>query len=199
MIMWSERCRFVANLATGLTRVTSWTALCHEPATLAFYRQMEKRTEPVLHSHRNSQRPRSRKVAMALVLASFAVGGCAGNEAALGDPALGLKCVDDSNVCISQRKMVFDSYMADSSHAWVKQPAGPHEYASGVRLMALSKKRKELTCAELALGKAEADHGPTSLSGGAYIGLTSGQVARGAMLAREVSRELAREIARRCH
>lgn len=136
--------------------------------------------------------------AMSLVLAAFAVGGCAGNEAALGDPARGLKCVDDSNVCISQRKMVYDSYMADSSRAWVKQSAGPHEYASGVRLMALSKKRKELTCAELAHGKEEADRGPTVLTGGAYVGLTSTQVARGAMLAREVSRELGQEIARRC-
>ncbi len=65
--------------------------------------------------------------------------------------------------------------MSDSSHSWVAQPAGPHEYASGVRLMALSKKRKELTCNELAHGKQEADHGPSALSGGAYIGLTSAQ------------------------
>jgi hypothetical protein len=124
--------------------------------------------------------------------------GCGGNEAALSDPARGLKCVDDSNVCISQRKMVFDSYMADPSRAWVRQSAGPHEYASGVRLMAFSKKRKELSCDELAHAKDEADRGPASLSAGSYAGLTPGQVARGAMLAREVSRELDREIARRC-
>ncbi|WP_290981354.1 hypothetical protein [Hyphomicrobium sp.] len=136
--------------------------------------------------------------ATVLLLAALALGGCAGNEAALGDPARGLKCVDDSNVCISQRKMVYDSYMADTSRAWVKQQPGPHEYASGVRLMALSKKRKELTCDELAHGKAEADRGPAALSGGGYVGLTSGQVARAAMLSREVSRELAQEIARRC-
>lgn len=135
---------------------------------------------------------------MVLIVASFALGGCAGNEAALGDPARGLKCVDDSNVCISQRKMVYDSYMADSSRSWIGQPAGPHEYASGVRLMALSRKRKELSCAELARGKEEADRGPSVLTGGAYLGITSTQVARGAMLSREVSKELAREIARRC-
>ena len=64
--------------------------------------------------------------------------------------------------------------------------------------MAFSKKRKELTCNELAHGKAEADHGPNALTGGAYIGLTSAQVARGAMLSREVSRELGQEFARRC-
>ena len=143
--------------------------------------------------------PRTRKsnAAMALLLATFAAG-CAGNEAALGDPARGLKCVDDSNVCISQRKMVYDSYMSDPTRAWVKHPAGPHEYASGVRLMAFSRKRKELNCNELAHGKAEADRGPSALSGGAYVGLTTGQIARAAMLAREVSRELAQEIARRC-
>jgi hypothetical protein len=172
-------------------------AVRHDPATLAFYRQWETETGIALNSPEYVPRTGKSNAAVALVLA-FAVAGCAGNEAALGDPALGLKCVDDSNVCISQRKMVYDSYMSDPSRAWVMQPAGPHEYASGVRLMALSKKRKELTCNELAHGKQEADHGPSALSGGAYIGLTSGQVARGAMLSREVSRELAQEIARRC-
>ncbi|MFT3730246.1 MAG: hypothetical protein QM780_02305 [Hyphomicrobium sp.] len=150
-----------------------------------------------MHSPRITPRAKPKAVA-SLAFVLFAVGGCSGNQAALGDPAHGLKCVDDSHVCISQRKMVYDSYMADSSRAWVKQPAGPHEYASGVRLMALSKKRKELTCAELAHGKEEADRGPAVLTGGAYVGLTSAQVARGAMLSREVSRELAQEIARRC-
>lgn len=94
--------------------------------------------------------------------------------------------------------MVYDSYMADPSRAWVRQPAGPHEYASGVRLMAFSKMRKQLSCDELAHGKQEADRGPASLSSGAHAGLTPAQVARGSMLAREVSQELAREIAQRC-
>jgi hypothetical protein len=137
----------------------------------------------------------------AIVLAIFsglATAACGGNDAALGGDQAGLKCVDDSNVCISQRKQVFDSYMADKSRAWVKQPAGPHEYASGVRLMALSKKRKELSCEELAHAKEEADRAPSALSGGAYSGLTSAQIARGVMLARDVSRELAGEISRRC-
>jgi len=165
---------------------------------LAFYRQVPTTTDSHLHSAQQKQRKGKPRAAMAFILVSFAVGGCAGNEAALGDPARGLKCVDDSNVCISQRKMVYDSYMADSSRAWIKQPAGPHEYASGVRLMAYSKKRKELTCAELDHGKEEADRGPNVLMGGSYLGITSTQVARGAMLSREVSKELAREIARRC-
>jgi hypothetical protein len=180
-----------------LTGTTYWTAIRHDPATLAFYRQWETETGIALISPAYAPRTGKSNAAVALLLA-FVVAGCAGNEAALGDPARGLKCVDDSNVCISQRKMVYDSYMSDQSRSWVMQPAGPHEYASGVRLMALSKKRKELTCNELAHGKQEADHGPSALTGGAYIGLTSGQVARGAMLSREVSRELAQEIARRC-
>lgn len=135
---------------------------------------------------------------IAVLATCFELAGCAGAP----DPAFaqqrGLKCVDDSNVCISQRKMVFDSYMADKSRAWMKQPAGPHEYASGVRLMAYSKMRKDLSCEQLAHAKEEADRGPASLSGGSYVGLTTAQVARGAMLAREVSRELANEMARRC-
>ena len=135
---------------------------------------------------------------IAALATCFELAGCAGAP----DPAFaqqrGLKCVDDSNVCISQRKMVFDSYMADKSRAWIKQPAGPHEYASGVRLMAYSKTRKDLSCEQLAHAKDEADRGPASLSGGSYVGLTTAQVARGAMLAREVSRELANEMARRC-
>lgn len=146
-------------------------------------------------------RPSSDRRGLRLIAAlasCIELAGCGG----AADPAFGqqrgLKCVDDSNVCISQRKMVYDSYMTDKTRAWMKQPAGPHEYASGVRLMAYSKMRKDLSCEELARAKEEADRGPSSLSGGAYVGLTSAQVARGAMLSREVSRELASEIARRC-
>jgi hypothetical protein len=151
-----------------------------------------------LISLEKSRRSNKAAIAWASAVIALAIGGCAGNGATLDDQSHGLKCVDDSHACIAQRKQVFDSYMADSSRSWIKQPAGPHEYASGVRLMALSKKRKELNCSELAQGKAEADRGPGALSGGAYVGLTSAQVARGAMLAREVSKELAREISRRC-
>jgi len=165
---------------------------------LASYRQSGNRSEFVLHMPRAATRV-SRSIAIAAaLLSSLATAGCGGNGATLGDQAAGLKCVDDSNVCISQRKQVFDSYMADNSRAWVKQPAGPHEYASGVRLLALSKKRKELSCEELAHAKAEADRAPSALSGCAYSGLTPSQIARGVMLARDVSRELDREIARRC-
>jgi hypothetical protein len=141
---------------------------------------------------------RNALIILAALVSCIAMTGCGGTA----DPAFGqqrgLKCVDDSNVCISQRKMVYDSYMADKSRAWMRQPPGPHEYASGVRLMAYSKMRKNLSCDELAHGKEEADRGPATLSAGAHAGLTTAQVARGAMLAREVSRELAGELARRC-
>ena len=69
--------------------------------------------EPALHSPPIPPRQKAPSAAIALVLVSFAIGGCAGNQAALGDPARGLKCVDDSHVCISQRKMVYNSYMAE--------------------------------------------------------------------------------------
>jgi hypothetical protein len=135
---------------------------------------------------------------LAVLVSNIGLIGCGGTTEPAFAQQRGLKCVDDSNVCISQRKMVYDSYMADKSRAWIKHPAGPHDYASGVRLMAFSKMRKDLTCDELARGKEEADRGPAALSGGAHAGLTPAQVSRGSMLAREVSRELAREIARRC-
>jgi hypothetical protein len=110
----------------------------------------------------------------------------------------GMNCVDDSSHCIGQREKAFDSLMADKSRAWVKQPAHPAAYASGVRLFALSKKRKELSCDELAMGRREADGAPQALRGSGGQGLTPAQVSRGIMLAGEVGRELSREFDRRC-
>jgi hypothetical protein len=123
---------------------------------------------------------------------------CASSEPPAPPPALGLRCVDDSAHCISQREKVFDSYMSDKSRNWVKEPVAPHAYASGVRLFALSKKRKDLSCEELAMGKREADGAPSALRGPGGAGLTPAQVSRGVMLAGDVGRELAKEISRRC-
>jgi hypothetical protein len=131
-------------------------------------------------------------------LAAVFLTACAGSEPPSPPPALGLHCVDDSAHCISQREKVFDSYMADKSRAWIKQPVTPTAYASGVRLFALSKRRKDLSCEELALGKHEADGAPTALRGPGGAGLTPAQVSRGVMLAGDVGRELAKEISRRC-
>lgn len=132
------------------------------------------------------------------VAASVALSACAGSEPVAPPPSLGLHCVDDSAHCISQREKVFDSYMADKSRDWVKQPAAPEAYASGVRLFALSKRRKELSCAELVMGKRETDAAPNALRGAGGSRLTPAQVSRGVMLAGDVGRELAKEISKRC-
>jgi hypothetical protein len=132
------------------------------------------------------------------VAAVLALSACAGSEPAPLPPALGLRCVDDSAHCISQREKVFDSYMSDKSRAWVKQPAAPEAYASGVRMFALSKRRKELSCDELAIGKREADGAPSALRGPGGSRLTPAQVSRSVMLAGDVGRELAKEISKRC-
>lgn len=132
-----------------------------------------------------------------IAVAGALVTACAGSDPQLAKPA-GLRCVDDSSHCISQREKVFDAYMADKSRGWVKQPADTHAYASGVRLFAFSQQRKSLSCEELAHGKREADAAPAALRGPGGSGLTPAQVARGVMLAGDVSKELNREMARRC-
>lgn len=128
----------------------------------------------------------------------LALAGCAGSEPAVQAPGLGLSCVDDSSHCISQREKAFDALMADKSRSWVKQGATAEAYASGVRLFALNKKRKDLTCDELAFGKREADAGPGVLRSQGGGRLTAAQVSRGVMLAGEVSRDLGSEFAKRC-
>lgn len=135
---------------------------------------------------------------LALMLAAAGLCGCASSDPPAALPQAGLNCVDDSKHCIGQREKVFDSLMADKSRAWVKQPAHPAAYASGVRLFALSKKRKDLSCEELDHGRREADGAPQALRGSGGNGLTPAQVSRGIMLAGEVSRELSREFDRRC-
>ena len=137
------------------------------------------------------------RTAAFLLLPVLVAAGCSGGEGGATGPQLGLSCVDDSSHCITQRGKVFDSYMSDKSRSWLKQPASAEAYASGVRLFAMSKKRKELTCEELAHGRREAEAGPGVLrsSGGK---LTPAQVSRGVMLAGEVARDLSREQDRRC-
>lgn len=133
----------------------------------------------------------------AIAAVSVCLAACASDPPA-PPPQVGLRCVDDSAHCISQREKVFDSYMADKSRAWVKQPAAPEAHASGVRLFALSKRRKDLTCDELQHGKREADAAPAALRGPGGKGLTPAQISRGVMLAGDVGRELAKEISKRC-
>ena len=145
------------------------------------------------------KRLRTRWGSIVICSGTFLLAGCSGSQDTISQsPQLGLRCVDDSAHCISQREKVFDGYMADKSRAWVKQPAEPHAYASGVRLFALSKRRKELSCDELSHGKQEADGAPVALRGPGGAGLTPAQVSRAVMLAGDVGRELSKEMSRRC-
>jgi hypothetical protein len=121
-----------------------------------------------------------------------------GNE---GPPELGpkgLHCVDDSASCIAQRSSALSELSNDKSRMWIRQPPPPAAYASGVRLFAYKQKKRDLTCEELVLGRKEADAGPAILRGPEGKSLTTTQIARGVMLAQEVSRELANESKRRC-
>lgn len=130
--------------------------------------------------------------AIALALAACGNGG----PPELG--AKGLSCVDDSPGCIAQRGEALKELVGDKSRGWVRQPAPPAAYASGVRLFAYKQRKRELTCEELAIGRREADAGPGVLRGPEGKGLSTAQIARGVMLAQDISRELGNEIKRRC-
>ena len=82
-------------------------------------------------------------------------------------------------------------------HRAIHPPHRPEAYASGVRLFALSKRRRELRCDDLAHARREAEAGPAILRANAN-GLTPAQVSRGVILAGEVERDLRREHDRRC-
>lgn len=110
----------------------------------------------------------------------------------------GLTCVDDSKHCVDQRMATLRTMMSDKDRRWIREPATPEAYASGVRLFAFKGRKKDLTCEELAIGKREADTGPGVLRGPAAAGLSPAQVSRGTMLAGEVSKELSVEMRRRC-
>lgn len=107
-------------------------------------------------------------------------------------------CLDDSQECIDRRGTALKAMMADKERRWVKEPATPVSYASGVRLFAYKSRKRDLTCEELAHGKREADAAPFALKGPSAAGLSPAQISRGSMLAAEVSKELAAEIKRRC-
>lgn len=126
------------------------------------------------------------------------VAGCSSNEIVAPPPPAGLACVDDSKHCVDQRMGALKGMMADRSRSWVREPATPASYASGVRLFAFKGRKKELTCEELAIGKREADAGPGILRGPGGQGLSPGQISRGAMLSGEVAKELGVEMRRRC-
>lgn len=131
------------------------------------------------------------------VCAAVAFAGCEMSSGP-GGPSSGLTCIDDSPDCISRRQRTLRYLVEDNDRTWIKAHAPAAAYASGVRLFALKRKKRELTCEELAYGRNEAEKAPSVLRGPAGADLTPAQVSRGLMLASEVSRELAAEIKRRC-
>lgn len=138
-------------------------------------------------------------MAAAILAAACAwqLSGCAIGQGPAVQTRVGLACVDDSQECIRQRQATLKSMLDDPSRSWVRESPTPEAYASGVRLFAYKTKKKELSCEELARGKLEADTARPSLNS-AGSRLTHAQVARGAMLATEISRELQNEMSRRC-
>ncbi len=113
-----------------------------------------------------------------VALSAFgALPGCAGSPPPEIGHQAGLNCVDDSFDCITKRKQTLNALVADDKRAWVKQPPTPEAYASGVRLFAYKKKKKELSCDELEHGRKEAEAAPQSLKSAGNL-LTPAQVSR---------------------
>lgn len=134
---------------------------------------------------------------MALIAACTVLSACSSTEVAPPVRQTGLGCVDDSPHCVAERGNALKGLMADKSKAWVRSPASPSAYASGVRLWAFKQKKRELTCDELAHARREADGAAPALRG-ANGQLTPAQISRGIMLAQDVGKELGNEFGRRC-
>ena len=139
-----------------------------------------------------------RRAATGLGLSLAVVVAACGTDGGAELNGRGMACVDDSQTCVSERGVALNHLMNDKQRAWVRQPATPESYASGVRLFAFKQKKKEMSCDELAIGRREAEAGPGTLRGPQGKGLSPAQVSRGAMLASEVARELDGEMKRRC-
>ncbi|MGD9802704.1 MAG: hypothetical protein AB7E81_18325 [Hyphomicrobiaceae bacterium] len=133
-----------------------------------------------------------------LVVLALGLASCASSIDPPTSIASERRCVDDSPSCIKVRQTELNVILADRDRRWIKQPASADSYAGGVRLFAYKKRKRDLSCAELAVAHKEAEAGPAVLRGPAGKHLTPAQVSRGAMLATEVSRELQKEIHRRC-
>ncbi len=141
--------------------------------------------------------PFGRTTLLVPVLAAFSAG-CAINTVSVNSPLAGLSCVDDSPDCISKRKKTLNYLTNDPTRSWIRLRPTPQAYASGVRLFAYKKKKKELTCTELKIGHTEANAAAEVLRGSEAGSLSPAQVSRGTLLAAEVSRDLRREMRRRC-
>lgn len=134
---------------------------------------------------------------MAALCVCLSLGACSGSDVGPSAQPMGLGCVDDSPHCVNERGNALKGLMADKSKSWVRSPATPAAYASGVRLWAFKQRKRELTCDELSLARREADGAAPTLRGTSGR-LTPAQISRGIILAQEVSRELGNEHSRRC-
>ena len=142
---------------------------------------------------------RQSRIVVALCLASAGLSGCSGADVStevISRPGLG--CIDDSPRCLAERQGVLKIYMADKNKSFVREPATPTAYASGVRLWAFKSRKRELTCDELGVARREADAAAPTLRGPGGQGMTPAQISRGIMLAQDVSKELGNEHGKRC-
>jgi hypothetical protein len=146
---------------------------------------------------RSAERRRRAARFLLPALTALALAAC-GNGGPVEIGPKGLHCVDDSQGCISERGAALKQLVDDKGKAWIREPAPPAAYASGVRLFAYKQRKRELNCDELATGRKEADAGPAILRGPYGRNLSTAQVSRGVMLAQEISRELGNEMKRRC-
>ena len=125
------------------------------------------------------------------------ISGCAIGPEPINSTGAGLNCIDDTPHCVSERQAALRILVGDKSRAWVREPATPQAYASGVRLFAFRQIKRELSCEDLSHGHKEAEGAPAALKS-AGAGLTPAQISRGTMFASEVGRELGGELKRRC-
>jgi hypothetical protein len=142
---------------------------------------------------------RRSRMAVALCLVTGGLTGCSGADVStevISRPGLG--CIDDSPRCLAERQGVLKIYMADKTKSFVREPATPTAYASGVRLWAIKSRKRELTCDELNHARREADAAAPTLRGPGGQGMTPAQISRGIMLAQDVSKELGNEHGKRC-
>lgn len=140
----------------------------------------------------------ARRIALTGLCAALLAGCSSAGLSTDAESRAGMACVDDSKGCIDQRAAALRSIMSDKDRKWVREPATPSAYASGVRMFAYKQRKKELSCEELAIARREADAAAGTLRGPGGAGLTPAQISRGVMFGQEVAKELAAEQGRRC-
>ena len=135
---------------------------------------------------------------LSAVAASLMATGCVtGFSSAPSNVNAGFSCVDDSEVCLTQRHQALTEIMADKQMRWINQPATAGSDASGIRLFAFMKKRKHLSCQQLRIGFQEATGAGQRLRQAVELRLTPAQISRGAILGDEVAGKLRKEIGRK--